>query len=235
MEKAYLHKNIQTEFIDSSLFERNAWNRQAYICGIDEVGRGCFFGPVVTAAVILHPHKTHPLLQDSKLLTEKKRLEVVPWIYKNAWVSIGYQTPYAIDTYNIYKATQKAMLQALHNLLTLAHTPTPEKILIDAMPLNTPLYQGSIVSLIKGENKSISIAAASLVAKVHRDALITRMASSFPLYTLHTHKGYGSKKHRDALAIYGASCMHRTSFLKNIPQKNILLYESNHDKQTTIC
>lgn len=216
----------------SKAFEEEYWKKQAYICGVDEVGRGCFFGPVVTAAVILHPYKTHPLLQDSKLLTEKKRVEAAAWIHQNAWVAFGYQTASSIDTHNIYKATQKAMVKAIYTLLSTPSTPVPAHILIDAMPLNIPYYKGALDSFIKGESKSISIAAASIVAKVHRDTLVKRLAHAFPLYTLESHKGYGSQKHRDALSTYGASCMHRNSFLKNIPKVTI---KNTYEKQTSFC
>ncbi len=199
-------------------YEETFWAKQAYICGIDEVGRGCLAGPVVTAAVILFPFATHPLLKDSKILSENKRLEAAQWILKNSWSSYGIIDSTEIDRINIYKATQEAMRQAVYGLFSQKIGPWhTEIILIDAMPLTVPFLfpMPEILSFPYGESRSISIAAASILAKVKRDKLITRMGKSFPGYSLEEHKGYGTTGHQQALQLKGASLIHRTTFIKN--------------------
>ena len=207
---------------NSVFYEETYWAKQAYICGIDEVGRGCLAGPVVTAAVILFPFATHPLLKDSKILTEKNRLTAAQWILKNSWSSYGIIDNSEIDRINIYKATQEAMRQAVYGLFSQAIGPwQPEIILVDAMPLTTPYLSPmpEILSFPYGESRSISIAAASILAKVKRDELITRMGTYFPGYSFEEHKGYGTTDHQTALQLKGPSLVHRATFIKNFLPK----------------
>lgn len=204
--------------LNPAQFEQKIWSLQAYLCGIDEVGRGCLAGPVVTSAVILKPFKTHPLLKDSKILTENKRDEAAAWIYDNSWYSFGIVDAHLVDQLNIYKATQLAMKKALYGLLSTPATPRPELILIDAMPLSLAgdLSSIKIASFTKGESKSISIAAASILAKVKRDELMKRMDSFFPGYDLSSNKGYGSKAHQTGIITHQPSVIHRTTFLTKL-------------------
>lgn len=204
--------------LNPAQFEQKMWSMQAYLCGIDEVGRGCLSGPVVTSAVILHPFKTHPLLKDSKILSENKRLEAAKWIYKHSWHSFGIIDAHLVDKHNIYKATQLAMKKSLYGLFSLSEAPRPELILIDAMPLSLAgdLKSIKIASFTKGESKSISIAAASILAKVKRDELMKRMDGFFPGYDLSSNKGYGSKSHMVSLESQRPSIIHRTTFLTKL-------------------
>jgi ribonuclease HII len=218
-------ENISKKLISPSLkpnplfYEESCWQKQAYICGIDEVGRGCLAGPVITAAVILFPFATHPLLKDSKILTEKKRFAAAQWILKNSWFSYGIIDNTEIDRINIYKATQEAMRQAVYGLFSQKIGPwTTKTILIDAMPLTIPHLPTipEIISFPYGESRSISIAAASILAKVKRDELISRMSKFFPGYQFEEHKGYGTAHHQEALHIKGPSLLHRATFIKNL-------------------
>jgi ribonuclease HII len=197
-------------------FETKTWSDRAYLCGIDEVGRGCLAGPVVTSAVILKPYRTHPLLVDSKILTEKKRLLAAAWIKDNAWYSFGIIDARKVDTCNIYKATQKAMRKALYGLFSMASVPQPQHILIDAMPLSlhSKFENMKISSFTKGESKSISIAAASILAKVMRDELMKRMEHVFPGYHFNSNKGYGAPQHLKTLEQHKHCLIHRKTFLK---------------------
>jgi len=220
-----------------TLYEKQVWQKQAYLCGIDEVGRGCLAGPVVTAAVVLFPSSTHPLLKDSKILTENKRLEAASWIGKNSWFSYGIVDAREIDRLNIYKATQVAMRQAVYGLFSrLPKHVRPELILIDAMPLQAPFLdsQPEIISFPFGESRSISIAAASILAKVKRDELISRMTRSFPAYSFQTHKGYGTAAHHKELRAHGPSLLHRATFLKHVSNQERSQDEECPDRQASL-
>lgn len=198
--------------------EKNYWNKNLLICGVDEVGRGCLAGPVVTSAAILHPSSYHPDLADSKTLSKKKLQSVYQWLIQNCTYKIGINSSRIIDKKNIYQATQTTMKQVIFHLLS-ATSHQPSLILIDAMPLNlanSPFFQVPCQSLIKGESQSASIAAASIIAKVTRDRIVQRLHNSFPSYKLDQHKGYGTQLHRSALLEKNASVIHRQSFLKNI-------------------
>ena len=230
------NKLISTDYsLSSHFYEKAFWAKQAYVCGVDEVGRGCLAGPVVTAAVILYPSCTHPLLKDSKILTENKRNEAATWILKNSWYSYGSIDATDIDRLNIYKATQEAMKQAVYGLLSQKIGPwKPELILIDAMPLAFPhLSQAvEVLSFPFGESRSISIAAASILAKVKRDELITRMSRFFPGYHFEDHKSYGTNAHYKALQNKGKSLIHRVTFLKEKSKK--APHENTTDNQTSL-
>ena len=176
---------------------------------IDEVGRGPLAGPVVAGAVIL-PKDCHILyINDSKQLSEKKREELYDVITREAvaW-AVGYASPKRIDEINILQATYEAMREAIGKL-----TPAPDLLLNDAVTI--PGVNIRQVPIIKGDAKSISIGAASIVAKVTRDRLMEQYADVFPEYDFASNKGYGSVAHIAALKEYGPTPIHRHSFIKN--------------------
>lgn len=179
-----------------------------YICGIDEVGRGPLAGPVVAGAVILPKDCDILYINDSKQLSEKKREELYEVITREAvaW-AVGYASPERIDEINILQATYEAMREAIGKL-----TPTPDLLLNDAVTI--PGVKIRQVPIIKGDAKSISIGAASIVAKVTRDHLMEQYAEVFPEYDFASNKGYGSAAHIAALKKYGPTPIHRRSFIK---------------------
>jgi ribonuclease HII len=210
-------------------YEEIFWQKNQLISGIDEVGRGCLAGPVVACSAVLHPQKTHPLLKDSKILTENQRLKAVEWIKLNAWYAFGIIDHTLIDKYNIYKATQMAMKKSYYGLISQPNIPQlPELVLIDAMPLDLPT---KTVSFTKGESKSISIAAASILAKVMRDTMMQRFSNLFPGYSFEGNKGYGAQKHQDALQKKGQCLIHRKSFLSSFIKKE---QHADQHKQTSL-
>ena len=205
---------VTTSF-PKNFYEKSAWADQGYIIGIDEVGRGCSAGPVVAAAAMLHPNAKHKLLQDSKMLTQDELKTAYTWIIQHSWYGIGIVSHTHIDTHNIYKATQCAMTRALAQLkATAGHTP--KTIVVDAMPINQQSFQAETLYFIKGESKSTSIAAASIIAKVTRDRLMKEMSASFPAYNLCQHKGYTTAEHQKALNDYGPSLIHRLTFIPTL-------------------
>ena len=182
----------------------------AYICGIDEVGRGPLAGPVVAGAVILPKDCDILYLNDSKQLSEKKREELYDIIMEKAIsVGLGYVSPERIDEINILQATYEAMREAISKL-----SPQPDLLLNDAVTI--PKIAIRQVPIIKGDAKSISIAAASIVAKVTRDRLMVDYDSVFPEYGFASNKGYGAAVHLEALKKYGPTPIHRKSFIKNL-------------------
>ena len=187
-------------------FETELYNNGInFIAGIDEVGRGPLVGPVVTAAVILPKDFYDVRINDSKKLTEKKRELLYDVIMENALsVGIGMSSPEVIDEINILNATKKAMIEAINNL-----SIKPEHLLIDAVKLDIDIPQTSI---IKGDAKSESIAAASIIAKVTRDRMMVELDKKYPMYDFKHNKGYGTKKHIEALYEYGPISEHRKSF-----------------------
>lgn len=187
-------------------FETELYNKGIkYIAGIDEVGRGPLVGPVVTAAVILPRDFYDERINDSKKLTEKKRELLYDVIMENAVsVGIGISSEDVIDEINILEATKKAMIEAVNNL-----SVKPEHLLIDAVKLNIDIPQTSI---IKGDAKSESIAAASIIAKVTRDRMMVELDKKHPEYDFKHNKGYGTKKHIEAIEKYGILKEHRKTF-----------------------
>lgn len=182
----------------------------SYICGIDEVGRGPLAGPVVAGAVILPKDCSLLYLNDSKKLSEKKREELYAEIMETAVaVGIGYNTPARIDEINILQATYEAMREAVGSLAV-----KPDLLLNDAVTI--PKIDIRQVPIIKGDAKSISIAAASIVAKVTRDRLMVKYDEVYPEYGFASNKGYGSSMHMDAIRKYGPTPIHRKSFIKNL-------------------
>ena len=197
-----------------NLYEHQAWSAGKLVCGVDEVGRSPLAGPVVAAAVILKPGARYRLLKDSKLLTPQERLQAYRWLLKNSIFGVGIINHRYIDRVNIYQATLAAMQRAVMQLLACT-TAYPVDILVDAMPVRIVQPAIPVTYFCHGERKSISIAAASIIAKVTRDQLMERIAHDIPGYLFEHNKGYGTQAHRLSVCADGASFMHRTSFLKN--------------------
>lgn len=182
----------------------------SYICGIDEVGRGPLAGPVVAGAVILPRDCQILYLNDSKQLSEKKREELYEVIMENAVsTGLGFVSPERIDEINILQATYEAMRQAIGKL-----EKEPDLLLNDAVTI--PGVEIRQVPIIKGDAKSVSIAAASIIAKVTRDRLMVQYDEIYPEYGFASNKGYGAAAHIEALKKYGPTPIHRRSFLKNL-------------------
>ncbi len=180
------------------------------LCGIDEVGRGPLAGPVYAAAVILPTDEDILYLNDSKKLSEKKREELYDVIMEKAIsVGIGFSTCERIDEINILQATYEAMTKAVNSL-----DPQPGALLIDAVHI-PQLEEYKQISIIKGDAKSISIAAASIIAKVTRDRVMKDYAKEYPEYGFDSNKGYGSADHIAAIKKYGPCPIHRRSFIGN--------------------
>lgn len=205
-----------------NFFEKNAWKNNFFVCGIDEVGRGCLAGPVLVAAVIMPQNSFHELLIDSKKLSSSDRELAYNWIINNCEFTVATACNKNIDNNNIYKSTQQTMQKAYSFLLEKISFPLEKLnyLLTDAMPLNIDKKDKhenlSIHNFNYGESISSTIAAASIVAKVTRDRMMNDIDLIFPRYGFKQHKGYGTKKHLDAIQMNGASIIHRQSFLSNI-------------------
>ena len=189
-----------------SSYERIA-REQGYtrIAGVDEVGRGCLFGPVFAAAVILDPLRPVRGLHDSKILTAEERKELAGQIKARsiAW-AVGGADVFEIDQINIYQASRLAMQRAVSALAV-----APDYLLIDALRIDWPVEQ---LPLIDGDARCRAIAAASIIAKVHRDDCLAEWDQVFPQYNLASNKGYSTPDHRRALRKYGPTMLHRFSF-----------------------
>lgn len=184
------------------------------VCGIDEAGRGPLAGPVVAAAVILAPGTQLPGVNDSKKLTEKKREELFDYVRENAVAyGIGTADEREIDEINILQATYLAMTRAVQNLNVKA-----DYALIDGNRI-PPQLDIPAEYVIKGDGKVLSIAAASILAKVTRDRYMREMAKQYPEYGFEKHKGYGTKAHYQAIAEHGICPLHRRTFLKKVLNK----------------
>ncbi|MFS0782324.1 ribonuclease HII [Bacillus sp. 1P06AnD] len=204
---------LQSKWTEMNRYERDGRTKgfQA-IAGIDEVGRGPLAGPVVAAAVVLPEDFVLLGLDDSKKITEKNReLYYGHIIDSGADIGIGIIESGVIDEINIYEASKKAMLEAINGL-----KHTPDYLLIDAMKLPVGLPQESI---IKGDAKSVSISAASIIAKVTRDHLMCEYDTTYPEYGFRNNMGYGTKEHLSALDQFGITPIHRKSFA---PVKDIV-------------
>lgn len=199
-------KKLKDKFEQMSIYENELRHQNIHmIAGVDEVGRGPLAGPVVCAAVILGEDFFLPGLNDSKALSEKKRDQFYDYITRHALsVGIGSASAKEIDELNIYQATKLAMTRAIEQLEIL-----PEYLLIDAIELPLLVPQKSI---IKGDAKSISIAASSIVAKVTRDRYMKKLGEKYPQYGFESHMGYGTSQHLQAIEKYGAIEEHRRSF-----------------------
>jgi ribonuclease HII len=187
-------------------YERDArqhgWQR---IAGLDEAGRGSLFGPVVAAAVILNPRRRIVGLDDSKKLTPDRRRELAPRIREHAlaWAVAEIEAS-RIDAWNIYQASRQAMMAAVSQLF-----PLPDYLLLDAIEIDLPIEQKA---LIHGDARSVSIAAASILAKVERDQRMQEYDQLYPQYGLAQNKGYGTPDHLEALQRHGPSPLHRFSY-----------------------
>ncbi|CDF57927.1 ribonuclease HII [Thermobrachium celere] len=194
----------RTEY-ERSLLEKG----YKFIAGVDEVGRGPLAGPVYAAAVILDLKKPIYEIKDSKKLSHNKRKELSEKIKQNCIAySIAYATEKEIDELNILNATKLAMKRAIESLKI-----KPDYVLIDAVSLDIDIEYSSI---IKGDDVSASIGAASIIAKVERDEFMDSIAKKYTLYGFEKNKGYGTKDHIEAIKLYGPCEIHRRSFLKNI-------------------
>ncbi|MDN6023934.1 MAG: ribonuclease HII, partial [Lactobacillus sp.] len=183
-------------FLERFSYEKQFWQKGELVAGVDEVGRGPLAGPVVTAAVIIDHNFDLLEVNDSKKLSPEKRLQLYPKILSEAIsVGIGVKSAAVIDQINIYEADRQAMAQAVKAL-----DVKPNALLVDAMNVPVDLPQ---IELIKGDAKSNSIAAASIVAKVFRDKLMDDYDKIYPQYGFPRNAGYGTKEHIDALKKYG--------------------------------
>lgn len=219
MRKKIINKNMYK-------FEHEYWSKSLQICGMDEVGRGCLAGPIVTCAVILNENVYHPDLIDSKKLSPIKLIKMHAWLIQNSSHSVAISSARIIDQVNIYQATAKTMKSNLMHFFSTLNK-LPELILIDAMPIklsSTPYDKIEIQSFTHGESKSASIAAASIIAKVTRDLILKRLDETFPSYGMAKHKGYGTAYHYASLKLHQASIIHRQTFLKNF------LLEQQHEQ-----
>lgn len=210
-------EKLNEKYREMTEFERKYRSQGfSFISGIDEVGRGPLAGPVVAAAVILPEDFFLGGINDSKKLTEKKREEYDMIIRENALsYNISMIDAAEIDQINIYEATKKAMLTSIAGL-----NQKPDFLLIDAMKLSSPFPSESI---IKGDARSVSIAAASIIAKVERDRYMRELSKQFPEYGFDRNMGYGTKEHLMAIGIYGITPYHRKSFspIKEMAEPNL--------------
>jgi ribonuclease HII len=192
-------------------YEKEAWEKGAQlVAGIDEVGRGCLFGPVVAAAVILDPAYRIRGLRDSKQIPEATREKLAGKIREHAIAYSIYSVDVeTIDRINIYHATRMAMLNAVAGLL-----PLPDYLLVDALVIDFPSADAPLpqTKLFYGDSLSVSIAAASIIAKVERDRMMREIADQYPLYDIASNKGYRSPKHLAALKEHGPCELHRRTF-----------------------
>ncbi|WP_086275014.1 ribonuclease HII [Candidatus Enterococcus testudinis] len=197
---------LKDKYMEMSLFEQAAYAKGVrFIAGLDEVGRGPLAGPVVAAAVILPKDCQILGLNDSKQLSQKKRDDLFVEIHNHAIaIGMGVVTHEEIDQINIYQASRLAMKLALEDLAI-----TPEYLLVDAMTIDTSIQQQS---LIKGDARSISIAAASIIAKVYRDNLMADFHQTYPYYGFDKNAGYGTKDHLDGMRSHGICPIHRKTF-----------------------
>lgn len=214
-----------------SVIEQAVWKIQGLVCGVDEVGRGCLAGPLVTAAVVLYPRATFALLKDSKILTKEQRVRAARWIKEHSWYAYGVVSNHDIDRLNIYQATLWAMRRAVLQVCT--KTPqAPVRIVVDALPLSfeqTALAQVPVEYFPFAEQKSISVAAASILAKVYRDDLMCEFEKIIPGYALSVHKGYATQKHCACVAQLGQSIIHRRTFIHDFDGE-----KSDFEQQITL-
>lgn len=217
MTKKEREEYLQQKLIEMKAFDQENTGGCPFIAGVDEVGRGPLAGPVVTAAVVLPPDFDVPGIDDSKKLTEKKREVLFPIIKEKALAyGIGMADHKRIDEINILEATKEAMIQAVENaaaMLKENHGEEIQHVLFDAMKI--PAVELPQTSVIKGDAQSLSIAAASVIAKVTRDHMMVEYASEYPDYAFEKNKGYGTKAHYEGLEKAGPCEIHRMTFLKN--------------------
>ncbi|MCK8606499.1 ribonuclease HII [Apilactobacillus ozensis] len=199
-------QSLKAAFKEHFIYEKSFWKQgKTMVAGVDEVGRGPLAGPVVSCAIIL-PHDFNLYqVNDSKQLSPSVRKSLYQKIINNCVAyGIGIADNNVIDDINIYEATRVAMKQAVNNLKV-----TPDEVIVDAMDIDVPIHQ---TKLIKGDAKSVSVSAASIVAKVFRDNIMDEYARKYPEYDFNHNAGYGTKKHLDALNKFGATSIHRKTF-----------------------
>ena len=188
------------------MLKRN-YSKYKLEAGTDEAGRGCLAGPVVAAAVILPENFTHPLLNDSKQLTEKQRDKLRPFIEEHALAyAVSFVDAPKIDEINILQASILAMHQSIEKLEL-----TPKFIIVDGNKFH-PLHKIPHQTIVKGDAKYLSIAAASVLAKTYRDAYMQKLAKEYPNYFWQKNKGYPTKQHREGIKQYGITKYHRKTF-----------------------
>ncbi len=218
MTKAERQEYLKNRLQEMSVYEQELRTKGfQYIAGVDEVGRGPLAGPVVAAAVVLPADFDVLGVDDSKKLTEKRREALYDVILEKAlcW-GIGRRDNFVIDEVNILQATKLAMAEAIENAGRMLFDRTGGQIdfvLFDAMEIDA--VKKPQMSLIKGDSKSVSIAAASIVAKVTRDREMVQLDSVYPGYSFASNKGYGTRAHYEGLRKNGITSVHRRSFLKN--------------------
>lgn len=184
-------------------YEKELWDKNQLVGGIDEVGRGCIAGPLVVCSVVLPKNYFHEDINDSKSISEKRRQDLYELILEDAlMIDVRVINEVTVDDLNIYQATKTAME-------SLISTSNIDNFLVDAMPINS---DKSVQSLIKGDTLSISIAAASIVAKVIRDEIMMYLDDAYPEYGFKNHKGYATKLHKEKLKEYGVLDFHRRSY-----------------------
>lgn len=205
------HENELARIAQMHSFENEARAKGfVLIAGLDEAGRGPLMGPVVASAVILPENCVIEGLDDSKKLSEQKREALYEIIQEKAVaIGVGMADPVEIDEINILNATKRSMIRAIEDL-----GECPDYLLIDAVELAD--IDTEQLALIKGDARSLSIAAASVIAKVTRDRIVAEMDQTYPGYGFAQHKGYGTKAHYEAIESHGITPVHRRSFLKNI-------------------
>ncbi len=200
---------LEMERVEALCAYEKEYSAFSAICGIDEAGRGPLAGPVVAGAVILPKDVRIMYINDSKKLSEKRREELFDIIMEKAVsVGVGIVDASRIDEINILQATYEAMRQAVNKL-----EPQPDILLNDAVTI--PGLEMKQVPIIKGDAKSISIACASVIAKVTRDRMMYEYDKQYPEYGFAKHKGYGTAQHIEAVKEFGASPIHRLTFIKN--------------------
>lgn len=218
MKKAEREAYLKARLEEMLQYERQLYAEgYGYIAGVDEVGRGPLAGPVVAAAVVLQQGFDVPGVDDSKKLSEKKREQLYEVIWDKALaIGIGSRDNLVIDEVNILEATKLAMIEAIDNaekVLRERFGTGIDYVLFDAMKIDA--VQKPQMSLIKGDAKSVSIAAASIIAKVTRDRQMGEWSKAYPDYAFEKNKGYGTKAHYEGLERCGLTPIHRKSFLKN--------------------
>lgn len=185
-------------------YEQTFWNQNKLVLGLDEAGRGPLAGPLLVCGVVLDPNNLNFDITDSKKISEKKRLKLYDWILENAlWTKILIIDEKSIDTLNIYQATKQGMMDIVNESKISC-------VLSDAMPFE--IENCEVLPIIKGDQKSLSIAAASILAKVTRDEIMKELDVEYPQYGFAKHKGYPTKAHYEAIKEYGITPYHRLSF-----------------------
>lgn len=187
-------------------YELDCWKNNKLLLGIDEAGRGPLAGPLVVCGVVLKPNCDYGLFDDSKKISEKKRFKLLPLIYINSLiVDIEVVSVADIDEYNIYQATKIAMTKIIDRNKLI------DMVITDAMPIDNH----KVLSLVKGDSKSVSVGAASIVAKCIRDLMMYEIDKIYPYYQFARHKGYPTKLHYNLIKEYGICEYHRLSFKLN--------------------